>query len=484
MKRAVWAVALLAIPSLAQANSAGVAGYSGMNQTTCSSCHKYFGNIQALITGPGYLAPSQKGTYTFLLYSYTGTSKIGGLDVAASGGLLSVNPTEPTTKILQQELVHSKPKAAASGMAGFKWSFDWTAPATKGTYTLYGAGLAGNADTKTTGDITGVTKFQVSVGSCATNPDCNDNNPCTTDLCDNASKQCVNTPVAACCITVADCDDKDPCTTDKCNTLTNQCSHGAVTGCCNVDSDCNDGDVCTKDACDQATNTCTASAIAGCCTLTIPCDDGNKCTTDTCNTQTHDCTYAPIANCCKANSDCADNSACTLDTCTLATGLCVNSSIAGCCLSDADCNDSDLCTKDACSSQNTCNSTAIPGCCSSVTDCDDGNPCSTDACLAGKCDYKAVPGCIPPDSGVIIDAGPVGDATTNDGLAGEGTIPGDGVSKDASADAASSDAPIAGDSPPPADDDGCCRVTHARDGSRGVILLLVGLLLVALRRRR
>src|SRR6185295_8227684 len=70
-------------------------------------------------------------------------------------------------------------------------------------------------------------------------------------------------PPAAGCTTPADCNDNNACTTDVCNNGT--CEHAPVT--------CNDSNPCTTDTCNPAT---------GCVFTPMVCDDGNPCTSDAC----------------------------------------------------------------------------------------------------------------------------------------------------------------------------------------------------------
>ncbi|MDZ4844980.1 MAG: choice-of-anchor L domain-containing protein, partial [Chitinophagales bacterium] len=64
-------------------------------------------------------------------------------------------------------------------------------------------------------------------------------------------------------VTEPDCDDNNDCTNDLCNA--GVCSHTPIT--------CNDGNACTTDGCAPAT---------GCTTTPVVCNDGNACTTDGC----------------------------------------------------------------------------------------------------------------------------------------------------------------------------------------------------------
>lgn len=88
---------------------------------------------------------------------------------------------------------------------------------------------------------------------CQTNGDCDDSDPCTTDIC--TSGVCSNDP--------KDCDDSNPCTTDYCSDGT----------CFSDPIKCDDGDLCTTDSCDP---------ITGCEYTQIDCNPGEVCINGDC----------------------------------------------------------------------------------------------------------------------------------------------------------------------------------------------------------
>ncbi len=155
---------------------------------------------------------------------------------------------------------------------------------------------------------------------------CNDNNPCTTDSC-NPSTGCIFTPVAngtSCsdgnlcngaetCLngtctagTPINCNDNNPCTVDLCTPPTGVCFYPPVTN----GTSCSDGNLC------NGAETCQSGiCMAG---TPLVCNDNNACTTDTCNPATG-CVYTPIV--------CNDNNSCTTDTCNPASG-CVYTPVA------------------------------------------------------------------------------------------------------------------------------------------------------------
>jgi hypothetical protein len=216
---------------------------------------------------------------------------------------------------------------------------------------------------------------------------CDDGSACT------AGDACVD---GACAPgTAVDCDDDNPCTTDLCDPK-DGCTHEAADGACD------DGDPCTTD------DLCGDGVCAG---AGLPCDDGNPCTADACDPGTGACAFEPVSVACD------DDNPCTVaDWCD--EGVCAGEDICPC-ETDADCGsfeDGDLCngvfycdqavlphsckvapgTVVACDTtlDGPCQETScVPatGACEAlaVDDgawCDDGNGCTVDdACMAGAC---------------------------------------------------------------------------------------------------
>ena len=175
---------------------------------------------------------------------------------------------------------------------------------------------------------------------------CDDVNPCTTDTCDPIAG-CQNTPddanfcddgnlcngtelcMGGACVpgTPVICDDNNPCTDDVCSPVSgcqnfanngNVCEDGnvcngieiCISGTCTSGTppNCDDGDLCTDDSCDPVAGCQHVSNVARC-------DDGNVCTDDTCDPVTG-CVFTDNA------APCDDGDACTTgDTCSA--GACV-----------------------------------------------------------------------------------------------------------------------------------------------------------------
>ena len=162
---------------------------------------------------------------------------------------------------------------------------------------------------------------------------CDDGNPCTEDTCD-ALLGCRHAPVApgtACedgnaCTTVdtcvagvcgggvpVDCDDDNPCTTDLCDVATGTCSNveNAVA--------CDDGDACTVG------DTCTLGECVG---RLVTCEDGNPCTDDVCDPAEGCVHHALGATDCEGGPcECDDGEPCTIgDSCD--SGFCRSGTVA------------------------------------------------------------------------------------------------------------------------------------------------------------
>lgn len=212
--------------------------------------------------------------------------------------------------------------------------------------------------------------------SCTRNEDCNDNTPCTRDLClvggvcehtpDNtmcsAGQMCVSgrgctTGGTRTCMSPADCDDRIACTRDTClvegvcrnQPDDTQCTNGQVcnptSGCgasmnCTNNMQCNDNIDCTEDTCTvsgscehvpqntRCTGGRTCNATMGCimataCRNNAECDDGNYCNgPETCNTELACVAGTPV--------DCADMDPCTMDACSNTTRMCTHTMDPAC----------------------------------------------------------------------------------------------------------------------------------------------------------
>lgn len=99
------------------------------------------------------------------------------------------------------------------------------------------------------------------------------------------------------CASNDECDDQDPCTIDVCDGI-----------CYNTPMDCDNGDLCTSATCSGGECFYTDNSDR--------CDDGNPCTNDSCSS-TEGCINTP-----DGNNFCTDSNSCTFDTCNGITGIC------------------------------------------------------------------------------------------------------------------------------------------------------------------
>jgi hypothetical protein len=222
-----------------------------------------------------------------------------------------------------------------------------------------------------------------------TGTECGDGNVCTlADHCEEGV--CVGTPIS--------CDDNDPCTKDLCDP-TGGCDYQFATAPCDDGNPCTAGDICVEGECQGTELSCDCLMDADCDTL----EDGNACNgTLVCNTAKlpHVCEVeeGTVVEC-EAYS--GENDDCLANTCDTATGecellpanegtacdhgnLCIvgESCLAGLCQGgvEANCNDGNTCTDDGCDPLAGCTYEA------NQAPCEDGNPCTLgDGCEDGEC---------------------------------------------------------------------------------------------------
>jgi hypothetical protein len=256
-------------------------------------------------------------------------------------------------------------------------------------------------------------------------PNCNDNNPCTSDSCVAANGcqfnpfsgggQCINNgaQVQAC---VNGQLQTSNCTGFGCNNARcNNCNQGACAngrqfqtcdnGQLSAPRDCPSGQVC------QGGGNCLFNCQQ------LNCNDNNPCTDDNCNAQqgcVHSNNNASCSdgNACNGNETCGggrcnggtppncnDNNGCTNDSCNAQQG-CVHSPVTcpggqtcqnGACgfnCAQQNCNDNNGCTNDSCNAQQGCVHS------NNNNSCSDGNICNgEEACQNGSCQTVAFISC-------------------------------------------------------------------------------------------
>lgn len=214
------------------------------------------------------------------------------------------------------------------------------------------------------------------VVSSASDALCDDDNPCTTDVC-SPTEGCINTN------NTLPCSDGDACT------IGDVCSAGVCAA--GPELECDDGHDCTVDSCVEGT--CENQPDDNQC-------PGNECATGACDPA------APgaLANGCVydlSNESCDDQNPCTDESCSI---------LEGCVVVEDDtntCEDGDACTENDRCEAGTCAADPIV--------CDDNATCTSDACVAGECVFTPVTGvCVDSEcaSSVCDPNDPTSDATT------------------------------------------------------------------------
>ena len=154
-----------------EASSVGITGFSGDPSSGglfCDQCHTG-GNVPVVnLNGPTTVAPGSLNTFTLVMTF--GQVNQGGLDVAASTGTLSVNPGDGGTRAQNGEITHTAPRSVSGFPPSIVWSFDWTAPLSPGTATIYAAGNSTDNAQGTNGDAPAVTTLQVMVAGASGTP--------------------------------------------------------------------------------------------------------------------------------------------------------------------------------------------------------------------------------------------------------------------------------------------------------------------------
>jgi hypothetical protein len=248
---------------------------------------------------------------------------------------------------------------------------------------------------------------------CLSSAGCDDKNICTSDQC-GAAGTCVNTAADNCCNENSECLDEEPCTVDVC--INHSCRHGPLffgQTCCILDEDCLLGDPCVSAAC--LDGLCVYSELPDCCTWQWDCYDGKPCTTDSCNTANHKCEFTAKPGCCQSQAECeaakppefyCRPAFCLIKQCKYGPPA------QGCCALPSDCDDGHPCTLDMCNpeSHSCVHETVSPSCCDTADDCPPSiDPCQITSCQNGTCTATSLPACCIADVDCLDDS----DCTTD-----------------------------------------------------------------------
>ena len=189
-------------------------------------------------------------------------------------------------------------------------------------------------------------------GTCQEGPDislCDDQDPCTEDLCDGASGACTQKAIAGCgvnhpCVSAPMPTSISPYTTACVCAIDPYCCSAAWDALCVEKAEEQCGETCTCDSSDEPVSCADESDCAGC-------DDGDLCNgTWACI----DGLCSPLGESITCSSE--DNIGCLVNTCAPASGACELSP------SPLLCDDNDPCTSESCDAAGACLYTAIEGC--------------------------------------------------------------------------------------------------------------------------
>jgi hypothetical protein len=144
----------------------GIAGYSGEFGHDCNYCHSGGATPTVQLAGPMTLDAGDTGTFTLTITG--GSAQVGGLDVSTDNFLVQLQPGL-NQQLLSGEVTHISATPFSGNQLVF--TFQAVAPASDGTFTLYGAGNSCNGDNLATGDAAAHDTFAVTVVGGGTAPD-------------------------------------------------------------------------------------------------------------------------------------------------------------------------------------------------------------------------------------------------------------------------------------------------------------------------
>jgi hypothetical protein len=158
--RVAWALSLAAVALVTREAEARRTGFIG---TDCVSCHSDEGAVVELTASPASFAPGDDVTFTVTVRRKEGTAGVGGVSILLPAlGELHTIAGEGLSFVAGAGLTHSQPKQAVGGVATFR--FGWRAPAQPGGLVIDAAGLAGNGDGRSSGDVAGLGRFLATFG--------------------------------------------------------------------------------------------------------------------------------------------------------------------------------------------------------------------------------------------------------------------------------------------------------------------------------
>jgi len=145
------------------ASPGGITGASGnpSDPLTCNTCHAGGEEPTVTMSGNPVVGPNELVSFTLKI---SGGQEIGGgFNVSSDEGTFSVPMGSTDVQVLNDEMTHTGPKVA-DGDGNVEFTFNWIAPASPSTVTLYGAGNSVNLADQTGGDRAGFVVLDVTVG--------------------------------------------------------------------------------------------------------------------------------------------------------------------------------------------------------------------------------------------------------------------------------------------------------------------------------
>lgn len=142
----------------------GVVGASGKDSGYYCRSHHAGGTVPTVaFEGPTTVGLGSMVTFRFAVTSTSISQIAAGLDVAASGGTLGLVDGQGT-RLQFNEVTHSQPKENDTSARAI-FEFTWQAPASEGTYTLFGAGCSVNGNSLGNGDASARTTYEIVVAA-------------------------------------------------------------------------------------------------------------------------------------------------------------------------------------------------------------------------------------------------------------------------------------------------------------------------------
>jgi hypothetical protein len=138
-------------------------GHFGGYQNGCGGggCHDQSGQTTLTLNGPATVNPGTTADFSFIIAHPTNGYGGYNLSIRSATGAAGTLTAGAGSQVAGGEIAQSETKQGAAGQTTF--SFQWTAPAQHGTYTVYGAGIAVNNDNTAGGDAYNTMSASVTV---------------------------------------------------------------------------------------------------------------------------------------------------------------------------------------------------------------------------------------------------------------------------------------------------------------------------------